>query len=169
MNEEIIFKWHGDGFSFGQKVDYFCLEISNIEVELIFCIHKSTSLSDEAFKIERANKNVNTINIRNEIDEKVQAVYLVKTDETFRKKFKRSYYIIRFFLENESVFSIGAYSDSEKRMTANNCYLICTLDFINLLADASKIIGPEQLVGTIFEPLKCLFSKKELAIELLKS
>ena len=163
----LIFKWYGEGFNYGQKVKYLCLEAN--QVELIFAIHKSTSLSDEPFIIERTNKNANTIVIHHEADVIVDDVHLIKTDDDFRKKFKHSYYILKFVTRSDNhVITIGVYSDSDKKLNSNNCYLLCTQDFINLLASSVIVREPEQLVGTTFEPLKCLFSKKELAIELLK-
>jgi hypothetical protein len=163
----LIFKWYGSGFDYGQKVKFFCLEID--QVELIFTIHKSTHLSDEPFLIERSTKkNVNTITTEHESGEVVSSIHLIKTDENFRKKFKRSYYLLKFITADQ-VFTIGAYSDSSSKMNAMNSYLLCTHEFINLLADSVVVTEPQQIMNTAFECLKCLFSKKELAIELLKT
>ena len=162
---EATFNWIGEGFNYGQKMKFFC--ISKEGVQLTYAVYKTTSVSDMLFKIERARKNTSTIKIDREIEEPIKAVFLVKTDDDFRKKFKRSYDILKLATESR-VITIGAYTDNEKRMSTDNLYLICDIDFINLLADATKIESIEQIIGSPFEPLKVLFDKKELALELLK-
>ena len=160
-----VFDWIGEGFSYGQKVNFF--QITTEEVPLVFCIYKTTSFSDEPFVIERVSKNIKSINIQNEIEEEIKAVYLIKTDNDFRKKFRRSYYLLKFITELE-VVTIGAYTDNEKRMTPDNLYLLCEKDFINILAKAEKVESISQLAITAFDPLKSIFDKKELAKDLLR-
>jgi hypothetical protein len=142
--------------------------ITTQKVELIYTIHKATSVSDEPFLIERIAKNKGTINITREVEEEVSEAHIITTDDDFRKRFKRSYHLIKLVTDTE-VITIGAYTDSSKKMAADNLYVLCTTDFINLLARSEKIINADQLNNTHFEPLKCVFSSKELAMELLRN
>ena len=161
----MIFDWIGEGFTYGQKVSFF--QITSEDVPLVFCIYKTTSFSDEPFVIERISKNIKSINIQHEIEEKVDAVFIIKTDDDFRKKFKRSYYLLKLVTESE-VITIGAYTDNEKRMKPDNLYLLCEKDFINILARADLVESVDQISTTAFDPLKPIFNKKELAKELLR-
>ena len=159
------FDWRGEGFTYGQKVSFF--QITYEDVPLVFCIYKTTSFSDEPFVIERIKKNIKSININDEIEEEIKNIYLIKTDDDFRKEFKRSCYILKFVTETE-VVTIGAYTDNQKKMTPDNLYLLCERDFINVLAKGELVESVEQIEMTAFDPLKPIFNKKELAKELLR-
>ena len=159
------FDWTGKSFSFGQKVDFF--QITFEEVPLVFNIYKTTSFSNEPFVIERISKNIKLIEIRHEIEEEIKEIHLIKTDDDFRKKFKRSYYLLKFITEND-IITVGAYTDNQQRMTPDNLYLLCERDFINILAKSELIESIDQIAMTAFDPLKSIFSKKELAKELLR-
>ena len=161
----MIFDWIGEGFIFGQKVSFF--QITTEGVPLVYSIYRTTTLSDNPFSIERIKKNINHINIKHEIEEEVKRSFIIETDDDFRKKFKRSYKIIKLETEN-SVITIGGYTDNEKRMSADNTYILCEKDFINILAKAEFIKDVNMLDNSPFEPIKPIFDKKELAIELLK-
>ena len=161
----MIFDWIGEGFTYGQKVSFF--QITSEDVPLVFCIYKTTSFSDEPFVLERISKNIKSINIKHEIEEEVKNVYLIKTDDVFRKKFKRSYYVVKFETES-NVITVGAYTDNHMRMKPDNLYLLCEVDFINILARADLVESVDQISTTAFDPLKPIFNKKELAKELLR-
>lgn len=161
----MIFDWIGEGFTYGQKVSFF--QITSEDVPLVFCIYKTTSFSDEPFVVERISKNIKSINVNHEIEEEIKNVYLIKTEDDFRKKFKRSYYILKFETES-NIITIGAYTDNEKRMKPDNLYLLCEKDFINILARADLVESVDQISTTAFDPLKPIFNKKELAKELLR-
>jgi len=159
------FDWIGEGFSFGQRVKFF--QITYEDVLLVFCIYKTTLFSDEPFVIERITKNIKSINIQHEIEEEIKDIHLIKTDDNFRKKFKRSYYLLKFITEND-VITIGAYTDNQKKMMPDNLYLLCERDFINVLAKTDIIKSIDQIAMTAFDPLKSTLNKKELAKELLR-
>lgn len=159
------FDWTGKSFSFGQKVNFF--QITFEEVPLVFCIYKTTSFSDEPFVIERVSKNIKLIEIQHEIEEEIKEIHLIKTDDDFRKKFKRSYYLLKFITEND-IITLGAYTDNQKRMTPDNLYLLCEIDFINILAKSDLVESIDQIAMTAFDPLKSILNKKELAKELLR-
>lgn len=159
------FDWIGEGFNYGKKINFF--SITTEDVQLIFCIYKTTTFSDEPFVIERATKNINSINIQNEIEEEIKNIYIVKTDDFFRKKFKRSYYLLKFETESR-IITVGAYTDNRMAITPDNMYLVCEGSYINILAETEVVESAEQLDGTAFGPLKAIFNKKELAKELLK-
>jgi len=161
---DLKFNWLGDGFSFGQKVKFF--SISAHGLELVFSIFKHAT-EDGVFSIRRETKNIKTINKSTTVEEDVKNIYLIKTDNDFRKKTKHSYHIIKFETENYIV-NIGAYSDSQNEMTPNNSYLLCTSEFINLLAPTEKIEDIEQIRNTCFNPMMCLLDKNEMTKELLK-
>lgn len=164
-------KWIGSGFSYGAMRDFVMFEAHN--VELLFSIHKETELDDDEpgkdyFSVDRVeHKFAKTITATREIEEEVRSVYLIKTDDEFRKSFQHSYYIMKFAVESTTL-TIGAYTDTRNTPTAENSYLLCTTDFINLLAKGEKIEKAEQIKNTSFEKLMCLFDKKELAKELLR-
>ena len=159
------FDWTGKSFSFGQKVDFF--QITFEEVPLVFNIYKTTSFSDEPFVIERVSKNIKLIEIQHEVEEEIKETHLIKTDDDFRKKFKRSYYLLKFITEND-IITLGAYTDNQKKMTPDNLYILCERDFINILAKSELIESIDQIAMTAFDPLKSTFNKKELAKELLR-
>jgi hypothetical protein len=161
---DLKFNWLGDGFSFGQKVKFF--SVSAHGLELMFSIYKHAT-EEGVFSIKRETKSLKTINKNFTIDEDVKNIYLIKTDVDFRKKMKHSYHIIKFETESHIV-NIGAYSDSLDEMTPNNSYLLCTSDFINLLAPTEKIEDIEQIRDTCFNPLMCLLDKNEMTKELLR-
>lgn len=161
----MTFDWIGEGFTYGQKVSFF--QITSEDVALVFCIYKTTSFSDEPFVIERISKNIKSININHEIEEEVKGVYMIQTDDVFRKKFKRSYYLVKFVTESD-VITIGAYTDNDKRMKPDNLYLLCERDFVNILAETKIIESVEEIADTAFDPLKPIFNRKELAKELLR-
>ena len=161
----MTFDWIGEGFTYGQKVNFF--QITSEDVPLVFCVYKTTSFSDEPFTLERISKNIKSINIQHEIEEDIKNVHIIKTDDAFRKKFKRSYYLVKFETE-ENIITVGAYTDNDKRMTPDNLYLLCERDFINILAPSKIIESVEQVSHTAFDPLKPIFNKKELAKELLR-
>jgi hypothetical protein len=161
----MIFDWIGESFLFGQKASFFQITYEN--VSLVYSIYKTTKLSDYPFKIERVSKNIKNVNVQHEIEEKISDVYLIHTDDHFRKKFKRSYSILKFVVGSD-VVTIGGYTDNEKRMSSDNVYVICGKDFINILAKAEKIENASQLDNTPFEDIKPIFDKKELAKELLR-
>lgn len=159
------FDWIGEGFSYGEKTRFF--SITTEGVQLVFCIYKTTSFSDEPFVIERISKNINSINIETPIEEEIKNIYMVNTDDFFRKKFKRSYYLLKIETESE-VITLGAYTDNNRIMTPDNLYLLCNTDYINILARTELVTEVEQIDYTAFKPLKAIFNKKELAIELLR-
>lgn len=165
MINDITFDWLGDSFYFGQKASFF--KVTTDKVSLTYAIYKTTKLSDRPFKVERSDKNTKTVNIHYEIEERVKDIYLVNTDDHFRKKFKRSYSLLKF-VTDDNVISIGGYTDNEKRMASDNVYIICSKDFINVLAKTDKIEDVSQLDNTPFEETKPIFDKKELAKELLR-
>jgi hypothetical protein len=66
------------------------------------------------------------------------------------------------------VFTIGIYNDNGKKPTVDNSYLLCTTDFVNVLARAEKITGSKQIENTPFAALGSLFNKNELTKKLLK-
>lgn len=160
------FNWIGDAFEYGSRLNFFSISAHN--VDLNFVLYPVSDPDDEAvFGVQRSPKNPNTINKETEIDENINEVYLIQTGESFRKSFKRSYRILKFVTDNH-VISIGIYNDNGKKPTPDNSYLLCTTDFINLLAESEKIENAEQIKDTPFQELMCIFSKKELAKELLK-
>lgn len=160
------FNWIGDAFEYGSRLNFFSISAHN--VELNFVLYPVSDPDDDAiFGIQRSSKNPNTINKEIEIDEDIEEVYLIETDNDFRKKFKRSYQMMKF-VTSDHVISVGIYNDNGKQPTPDNSYLLCTTDFINLLADSKKIENADQIKDTPFRELMCIFSKKELAKELLK-
>ncbi len=168
----MILKWHGEGYTYA-AVRYFVLFEAH-GVDLLFVAYKQRDLKDEEefknhyFYVDRAsNKFMKTITPTWEIEEEVESVYLIKTDDDFRKRLHHSYYIMKFVTENE-VLTIGAYTDTKNKPTEDNSYLLCTTDFINLLAPSQKVETGKELKDTSFEKMMCLFDKKELAKELLR-
>lgn len=164
MSEPLKFNWIGDGFAFGSKVKFF--SVSAHGLELVFSIFKQSD-GECPFAVRRESKNTKTVNKERMIDEDVKNIYLIRTDSAFRKKFRHSYYVLKFETEN-FVVNIGAYADSMEAMTPNNSYLLCTTDFINLLAEYQKIETAEQLAESSFSPLMCLIDKNEMTKELLR-
>jgi hypothetical protein len=166
MMLEANFNWIGEGFNYGQKVKFFC--VTKEGVELIYIVYKTTSFSDEFFKIERVHRSAVSVNIIREIEEPILGIFIIKTDDEFRKKFKRSYYLLKIITETQAI-TIGAYTDNDRKVSPDNLYLLCDSDFINILTRIKKVEFIGQIVGTVFEPLKVLFDKKELALELLRN
>ena len=162
------FNWLGQGMHFGVQTKFFSLNAHGID--LIFSIHKNPSFleGEPMFIINREpKKNIGTINKERVVNELINEVYLVITDTDFRKRTKHSYYLLKFVTES-SVMSIGGYSDSPYQMTPDNSYLVCTVDFINLIAKMTKVESMDPLLETGFKPLICLFDKNELTKELLR-
>jgi hypothetical protein len=159
--------WIGEAFKYGRTLEFF--SITSFGVEQIFYIFSvSDDESDDIFKVEYLKEiNTKVIETTEEIEEPVKAVYLINTDDDFRKKMKRSYYLLKFVTDNE-VFTIGIYNDNGKKPTVDNSYLLCTTDFVNVLARAEKITGSKQIENTPFAALGSLFNKNELTKKLLK-
>lgn len=164
MND-LKFNWLGQGMHYGQNVSFFCLTAFNID--LVYSISKKTKMSDEeeSFIINReTQKTIGSINKNRIVDETINNVLLIKTDEAFHKKFKHSYYLLKFVTEN-NVVTIGRYSDN---ISNSSFYLICGTDFINLLAEAKKIELADDIRDTVFKPLMCVFDRNEMTKELLR-
>lgn len=164
--------WIGEAYSYGVMRPF--ISFTAHDVELLFTIQKETELTDEEefqdryFTVERIDKKLaKTAAIVEEIYEEVQEIWLIKTDEEFRKRFQHNYYLLKFYTENTTL-TLGAYSDTKNTPTAKNSYILCTTDFVNLLAKGEKVERAEQLSNTNFKKIGCLLNKKELAKELLR-
>lgn len=161
----MIFKWIAQGYTYGRRLPHFCISVN--DMDFIFIVYKSGDGEEPILRFERVDKNPNTLNHEKPIEEEIKSVFIIKTDDEFRKKVKRSYNIIKFELETK-VVTIGLYSDNERKLDGNNSYLICNTDYINLLAKAKKIEAADELVDTDYEIFKFLFDKKEIAKLLLR-
>lgn len=159
--------WLGEAFKYGRALEFF--SITSFGIEQVFYIFSiSDEESHDIFKIEYSKEiNTKVIETTEEIEEPVKSVFLIKTDDDFRKRMKRSYYLLKFVTDNE-VFTVGIYNDNGKKPTVDNSYLLCTTDFINVLTRAEKVTTSEQLEGTPFEELGSIFNKNELTKKLLK-
>jgi hypothetical protein len=164
MTEPLRFNWTGDGFAFGAKVKFFSINAHGLE--LVFSIFKQSG-AECPFAIKREAKNIKTVNKERVVEEDIKNIYIIRTDAAFRKRFKHSYYVLKFETEN-FVINVGAYADSMDAMTPNNSYLLCTTDFVNLLAEYQKVETAEQLAESSFSPLMCLIDKNEMTKELLR-
>jgi uncharacterized protein Veg len=165
MND-LKFNWIGEGMHYGQDTHFFCLRAFNID--LVYSINKRTKMSDgeESFLINReTQKSIGSINKNRTVDETINSVFLIKTDDAFHKKFKHSYYLLKFVTES-NVITIGKYVDNIN--ASNSFYLICGTDFINLLAEAKKIESADDIRETAFKPLMCIFDRNEMTKELLR-
>jgi hypothetical protein len=160
----IKLNWLGEGFTFGKKTKFFCINAHGLD--LVFSIYKSSGV-DGAFGIHRESKNTKTINKERIIDEEVKSMLLIKTDDEFRNKFKHSYYILKLETDNY-VANLGAYCDTRNPMSVDNIYLLCTTDFVNLLAEGKKVELAEDLRDSNFESLMCLIDENEMTKELLR-
>lgn len=168
----IKINWIGEAYSYGLMRPF--ISITAHDVELLFTIQKETELQDEEefqdgyFSVECLNKKaVKTVAVVEEIDEEVEEIWLIKTDDEFRKRFKHTYYLLKFYMPNTAL-TVGVYSDNKNRATAENSYILCTTDFINLLASGEKVEKAEQLADTNFQKFSCILDKKELAKQLLR-
>lgn len=168
----IKINWVGEAFSYGVMRPF--VSITAHDVELLFTIQKETELEDEEefqdryFALERLSKrDAKTVSKIDDIGEEVESVWFIKTDDEFRRAFKHTYYLLKFYTKNTTL-TIGAYSDNKSKPSAENSYLICTTDFINLLAKGVKVEDGVELKDTNFEKMMCIFDKKELAKELLR-
>jgi hypothetical protein len=159
---DLKFNWIGQGFSFGQQMKFFC--ISAHALDLVFSIRRDSE--GHGFVITRETKNIKTINRLVKIEEDVKNIFLIVTDEAFEKKFKRAYYILKFETENY-VATVGTYTDNVGYGVANT-YVLCTTDFINLLAATVKVETADQLRLTDFGSLMCIIDKNEMTKELLR-
>lgn len=163
---DLQFSWIGNGFEYGQRLDFFAFSIKGIE--LVFFIYPTGDPdSKHPFSINKIDKKM-TANKIDIIEEKVKSIHLIETDDDFRKRFKRSYNIIKITTAEEKTITIGSYCDSDRKPTSENSHVVCTMDFINLLSKSINITTADQLDSTPFEAIKCVISKKELAKELLK-
>jgi|SRR5208337_452764 len=165
MND-LKFNWLGQGMHYGQDTYFFCLTAFNID--LVYSINKKTKMSDgeESFIINRVTqKSIGNVNKNRTVDETINNVFLIKTDEEFHKKFKHSYYLLKFITEN-NVITIGKYSDNV--VPNASFYLICSTDYINLLADTKKVECADDIRETAFRPLMCVFDRNEMTKELLR-
>jgi hypothetical protein len=163
----MTFNWVGSAFHYGKLIRYF--SITYDDVELVFIIYRTEDEeSDSVFEIQRVTKkDCRSVRKDNQIYEEINEVFYIHTDDDFRKKYKHSYDILKFVCES-TVVTIGAYNDSKVKMDRGNPYLVCTIDFINILAESVKITDEQQLKDTSFDKLRCIFSKRELAKELLR-
>jgi hypothetical protein len=162
----MTFNWIGSGFLFGVFLDFF--SITAFGVEQIFQIYKSND-EDQIFYIKKAKDVKNNLIEKNkEVYEKINNIYLIKTDDEFRKKYKRTYNLLKFECENNEVITIGAYTDSKNIPTPDNTYILCENDFINILAKPKIITSHKDLEETEFNGLKSILNKNELTKELLK-
>ena len=152
--------WVGSGFVFGERRRFVSFEA--FEVELNFTISESSIDSSVEVQEMKLSK---TINHETEVHQEVKEVHKIITDEAFNKKFNRHYELLKFVTE-DFVISFGSYKDDLRRHARP--YLICSDDYINLLAKSDLVEEAEDLLGTIFQPMMCLFSKKELAKTLLQ-
>ena len=148
---------------YGKKVYFF--STYSYGVELKFSIFK-TQDEKEIFPFKIIVNNFKPTD-KSVINEEIKNIFLIRTDEKFRKKFKHHFDIIKFITDNYIV-TIGSYSDTSNPPTSDNIYLVCTEHFVNLLAPTVKVTSVEQLKNTPFESLACVFDKKELAKVLLK-
>lgn len=156
----MIVRWIGAGFVFGERRRF--VSFDAFDVELNFTI--AFSSVDSSVEIQEM-KLSKTINHETDIEQEVTEVHKIITDKEFNKKFNRHYELLKFVTE-DFVVSVGSYWDDLKRNSKP--YLVCGDEFINLLADSDIIENEDDLRGTIFEPMMCLFSKKELAKTLLQ-
>jgi hypothetical protein len=151
--------WLGSGFIFGERRKF--ASFSAFDVELNFTISHS-SIDDSV--IIQEMKLSKTINHDLEVNQEVVKVYKIITDEKFNKKLNRHYELLKFATE-DFVITMGLYKDDLR--SNSKPYLVCSNDYINLLAETEVVEDAEVLRATIFEPMMCLFSKKELAKALL--
>lgn len=158
--KDLIFKWIGSGHNYGRNINFFC--INAFQIDMIFSICR---LDDSFIVASEPTKNIKTINTKRIIDEEIKNILLIRTGEDFRKKFSRDYCLLKFETENR-IINVGSYSDRIDPPV--QCHIICTSDFISLLADAVKIENADQLKDTKFETLACLLSRNNMTIELLK-
>ena len=164
MSFKIIKIWKDLGFG---VTSHFLLTESH-SIESVFAVHKVTSADQPyPFKIERLRKTHQMVFRARHIEEEVLETFLFITDDEYRKKFSRSYHLIKFVMSSEIV-TVGAYADSKTPLDYGNAYIICTNDFINLLAPSTKVESAEQLDGTGFEAFQCLYDKNEMAKALLR-
>jgi hypothetical protein len=165
---DLKFNWIGTGMHYGANTKFFSLNAYGID--LVFSIHKNPTFSegDCTFLIHREpKKDLGTINKERVVNETITDVFLIITDSEFRKKTRHSYYIVKFITES-AVITVGAYSDSPYEMTPDTCYLLCTDDFINFIANLNRVSDKEPLLDTGFRSLLCVFDKNELTKELLR-
>lgn len=162
------FNWIGKGFLYGEYMNFFSITAFN--VEQVFYIYKTLD-EDETFifNIKNADKiEKNTIETSEDIGENVNYIHLIETDEWFRKKYKRSYNLIKFECENDIIITIGTYTDSRNIPTPNNSYLLCGSDFVNVLAESRYIWSSKDIYNTPFHNLASILNKNELTKQLLK-
>jgi hypothetical protein len=141
------------------------LKINTFDVDVNFVIYKTQDLDEEnPFKVGIIKtKNKESDNI----DEEIKNIYLIRTDEIFRKKFNHYYDVLKLETEN-NIITFGAYSDSKNKPNSDNISLLCTIDFINLLAPITVVTDYRQLKDTPFKFFGCLLEKKELSKILLQ-
>lgn len=169
MSDELKIFVHNIGTApmYGKVLQFASFKVQDILLE--FVIYPTQDDSEPfPFKVQRFMRKAEGVpKVVNSLHEEVKNIYYINTDDEFRKKFKHYYNIIKFETEN-NILTFGAYSDSSAVPTPDNIYLICTKDFVNLLAPSKKLETPDQLKDTPFEILSCMLDKKELAKELLR-
>lgn len=161
----IILREIWNDFGFGISVHHLLIQSQGIDS--VFSIHKNTSEEIYPFKLQRSRFSAALVHKTKKINEDVKETFLFITDNEFRKKFSRSYHLIKLVTETE-IITVGAYSDSKAPLDCGNAYILCTNDFINLLSAGIKIEEADQLNGTGFEAFKCLYDRNEMAKALLR-
>lgn len=162
------FNWIGRGNLYGEIISFF--SITSFDVEQVFYIYKSTmDDDDQIFYIKSAKKmDTHLITIDNEIDEKINYIHLIETDDEFRKKYKRSYNLLKFECENNIIVTMGTYTDSRSKPIPDNSYLLCQTDFVNILAGSRFVSSVDDIHNTPFQELGSILNKNELTKQLLK-
>ena len=162
-----IFNWYEEKILFGNSVYVFNISVEGVELNFILRYTNDVDKADKVFEINVCKDLIKKTQNSIDIYEEIINTYLISTDDEFRKKFKRSYNLIKFETQN-NIITIGMYNDTPFKPTSNNSYLLCTTDFINILAKTTLVNEKQCLMGTQFEELSCLFDQKDLARILLK-
>lgn len=161
--------WIGEAPWYGRNLNF--MYFTSFGVDQYFYIYgvSDDEESNHLFKVKYADE-VNTMMMGHwgEVYEDIESVHLIKTDEDFRKRMKRSYNLLKFVTDSE-VLTIGIYNDDGKIPTLDNSYLLCTIDFVSILAESERVTSSDQLKGTPFEEMGSLFNKSQLTKRLLKT
>ena len=165
MNKPIL-EYKFERAIFGQLLNTVCIRMQDVYVNFSVFLNNDPEYI-HPFQIKGEMVRSKDGFKKEYISEEIDNVYLINTDDEFRKKFKRSYSILKIETSN-TILTIGAYCDNKNKMTPDNIYLLCTTDFINLLAASEKVVSKSQLDGTPFEELSCIIDNKELAKLLLR-
>jgi hypothetical protein len=153
----LILNWIADIFIYGERRKFVSFRAFDVELNYTLIADEDNSFRVEEHKLKKTADSLIHVN------QDVVNSQLIITDSVFRKKFKRDYKLMKFVTE-DVVLTFGSYKEGDRLP-----YLVCTIDFINLLVKSERVIDGHNLFGTEFEPMAALFDKSELAKFLIKA